>query len=44
MQVSVIGKDDPGPRGKLGTMVVGIGAVATTLIAGVEAVRKKIGE
>ncbi len=28
------------PTGKLGVMVVGMGAVATTLIAGVEAVRK----
>ena len=27
-------------KGKLGVMVVGMGAVATTLIAGVEAVRK----
>ncbi|MGA7315779.1 MAG: inositol-3-phosphate synthase, partial [Silvibacterium sp.] len=27
-------------NGKLGVMVVGMGAVATTLIAGVEAVRK----
>jgi myo-inositol-1-phosphate synthase len=31
-----------GPMGNLGTMVVGIGAVATTLIAGVEAVRKRL--
>src|ERR1035438_13295 len=29
-------------NGKLGVMVVGLGAVATTLIAGVEAVRKGI--
>ena len=29
-------------KGKLGVMVVGLGAVATTLIAGVEAVRKGI--
>ena len=28
--------------GKLGVMTVGMGAVATTLIAGVEAVRKGI--
>lgn len=28
------------PKGKLGVMVIGMGAVATTLIAGVEAVRK----
>ena len=27
-------------KGKLGVMVVGMGAVATTLVAGVEAVRK----
>ena len=30
--------------GKLGVMVVGMGAVATTLIAGVEAVRRGICE
>lgn len=30
--------------GKLGVMTVGMGAVATTLIAGVEAVRKKIAQ
>jgi myo-inositol-1-phosphate synthase len=29
-------------NGKLGIMIVGMGAVATTLVAGVEAVRKKI--
>src|SRR5271170_5413324 len=29
-------------KGKLGVMVVGLGAVATTLIAGVEAVRKGV--
>src|SRR5690348_4781194 len=35
------GKGAPQPaKGKLGVMVVGMGAVATTLIAGVEAVRK----
>ena len=28
------------PTGKLGVMVVGLGAVATTMIAGVEAVRR----
>ena len=27
-------------KGKLGVMVVGLGAVATTMIAGVEAVRR----
>ena len=31
-------------KGKLGILVVGLGAVATTFIAGVEAVRKGIGE
>ena len=30
------------PKGKLGVMTVGMGAVATTLIAGVEAVRRKL--
>ena len=30
--------------GKLGVMTVGMGAVATTLIAGVEAVRKGLAE
>ena len=30
------------PKGKLGVLTVGMGAVATTMIAGVEAVRKKI--
>src|ERR1700684_2080785 len=34
-----IAKPEPA-KGKLGVMVVGMGAVATTLIAGVEAVRK----
>src|SRR5258708_17350414 len=29
-------------RGKLGVMIVGMGAVATTFIAGVEAIRKGI--
>src|SRR3954452_15221334 len=28
------------PKGKLGVMIVGMGAVATTFVAGVEAVRK----
>jgi myo-inositol-1-phosphate synthase len=32
------------PRGKLGVMLVGMGAVATTFIAGVEAVRRGIAE
>ncbi len=31
-------------KGKLGVMVVGMGAVATTLIAGVEAVRRGFAE
>src|SRR5260370_32978129 len=31
-------------RGKLGVMIPGMGAVATTFIAGVEAIRKGIGE
>jgi myo-inositol-1-phosphate synthase len=31
------------PKGKLGVMTVGLGAVATTMIAGVEAVRRKLG-
>ena len=30
--------------GKLGVMVVGLGAVATTMIAGVEAVRQRTGQ
>ena len=30
------------PKGKLGVLTVGMGAVSTTMIAGVEAVRKKI--
>ena len=30
------------PKGKLGVLTVGMGAVATTMMAGVEAVRKKI--
>jgi myo-inositol-1-phosphate synthase len=30
--------------GKLGVMVVGLGAVATTFIAGVEAVRRGLGQ
>jgi myo-inositol-1-phosphate synthase len=30
------------PKGRLGVLTVGMGAVATTMIAGVEAVRKKI--
>ena len=30
------------PKGKLGVLTVGMGAVATTMIAGVEAVRRKI--
>jgi myo-inositol-1-phosphate synthase len=33
------GKSEPA-KGKLGVMIPGMGAVATTLIAGVEAVRK----
>jgi myo-inositol-1-phosphate synthase len=31
------------PKGKLGVLTVGLGAVATTMIAGVEAVRRKLG-
>src|ERR1039457_4641868 len=31
-------------KGKLGVMVVGLGAVATTMIAGVEAVRRGLGK
>ncbi len=31
------------PRGKLGILLVGLGAVATTFVAGVEAVRKGLG-
>ena len=30
------------PKGKLGVLTVGMGAVATTMIAGVEAVRRKL--
>ena len=32
------------PRGKLGVLLVGLGAVSTTFIAGVEAVKKGIGQ
>jgi myo-inositol-1-phosphate synthase len=31
-----------GPKGKLGVLTVGMGAVATTMIAGIEAVRRKL--
>ena len=31
------------PRGKLGILLVGLGAVATTFVAGVEAVKKGLG-
>jgi myo-inositol-1-phosphate synthase len=30
------------PKGKLGVMIPGVGAVATTLIAGVEAIRRHL--
>ena len=32
------------PKGKLGVMLPGMGAVATTFVAGVEAVRKGLAE
>ncbi len=32
------------PKGKLGVLLPGLGAVATTFIAGVEAVRRGVGE
>src|SRR5437016_14015300 len=32
------------PKGKLGVLVVGLGAVSTTFIAGVEAIKKGIAE
>src|SRR6266498_4828931 len=32
------------PKGKLGVLLVGLGAVSTTFIAGVEAIRKGIAE
>src|SRR5262245_10858606 len=32
------------PKGKLGVLTVGMGAVATTFMAGVHIVRKKLGE
>ena len=38
------GKDIPAPQGKLGVLLVGMGAVSTTVIAGVEAIKKKIAE
>src|SRR5437868_13997926 len=34
------GSELKAPRGKLGVMIPGMGAVATTFVAGVEAVRK----
>jgi myo-inositol-1-phosphate synthase len=34
------GSGNAAPKGKLGVMIVGMGAVATTFVAGVEAVRK----
>src|SRR5438552_4347128 len=33
-----------GPSGKLGVLIPGLGAVSTTFIAGVEAVKKKIAQ
>jgi len=38
------GADIAPPRGKLGVLLVGLGAVSTTFIAGVEAVKKGIAE
>ena len=32
------------PKGKLGVLLVGLGAVSTTFIAGVEAIKKGIAE
>src|SRR5450755_5073171 len=36
------GSEIQSPKGKLGVMIPGLGAVATTFVAGVEAVRKGI--
>src|ERR1700730_17263927 len=36
------GSEIQSPKGKLGVMIPGMGAVATTFVAGVEAVRKGI--
>src|SRR5947208_14467877 len=33
-----------GPSGKLGVLIPGLGAVSTTFIAGVEAIKKKIAQ
>ena len=38
--VSSAGSEIQAPKGKLGVMIVGMGAVATTFVAGVEAVRR----
>jgi myo-inositol-1-phosphate synthase len=38
------GTDIKSPEGKLGVLLVGLGAVSTTFIAGVEAVKKGLGE
>lgn len=38
------GNDIPRPEGKLGVLLVGMGAVSTTVIAGVEAIKKGIAE
>ena len=32
------------PKGKLGVLLIGLGAVSTTFIAGVEAIKKGLGE
>ena len=32
------------PEGKMGVLLVGLGAVSTTFIAGVEAIKKGLGE
>src|ERR1700677_2421037 len=37
-----IGSEIQSPKGKLGVMIPGMGAVATTFVAGVEAIRKGI--
>src|SRR6202142_1084803 len=42
VQNSHIGSEIQSPKGKLGIMIPGMGAVATTFVAGVEAVRKGI--
>ena len=37
-------RDIQAPRGKLGVLMPGMGAVATTFVAGVELIKKGLGE